>query len=261
MFKLKKLTAVVFVVAVCLCLLASLVRHQYVVPIIMYHSVNPDASWENRLTVSPQAFQRQMDFLKKNGYRVLPLEELSALIKNKSRIPGRTIAVTFDDGYKDNYVYAFPVLKKYGIPATIFVIISEIGRPDRLNWEEIREMQDSGLIVIGSHTFNPGPLTKIASDAELKKQISDSKKTLEDKLGKKINIFSYPEGRFNAKIRRMVMDSGYSAAVATNPGKRYPNNDVFALKRLRISENSKNLFIFWLETSGFYTFIKENRKK
>jgi len=72
-------------------------------------------------------------------------------------------------------------------------------------------------------------------------------------------MFSYPEGRFDDKIRQLVIDAGYRLAVATHPGKYYPNDDIFALKRLRISENAKGLFVFWAETSGFYTFIKEHR--
>jgi peptidoglycan/xylan/chitin deacetylase (PgdA/CDA1 family) len=243
-------------------LLVNFIQQKYVAPILMYHSVNPDAAPENRLAVSVKAFQRQMRFLKNNRYNVLPLEAIAHLIKEKKKIPPRTCAITFDDGYKDNYKYVFPILKKYNLAATIFVIINEVGRPqnDRLSWNEIKLMQDSGIITLGSHALGPEPLVNIESEDDLKREIFDSKKILEEKLGKEVSAFSYPEGRFNNEIRRLVIAAGYKLAVATNPGRKYPGDDIFALKRLRISFVSDNLFVFWIKTTGFYTFIKERRK-
>lgn len=241
--------------------LANFIQGKYVVPIAMYHSVNPGALPENRIAVSAQTFERQMRFLKKHHYNVLPLESVATLIKERKKIPSKTIAITFDDGYKDNYIYAFPILKKYNLPATIFIITDEVGRADRLSWDEIKTMQDSGIITFGSHTLGPEPLINIKSEQDLKKQIFDSKKILEEKLGRQIGAFSYPAGRFNDRIRQLVMTAGYKLAVATNPGKKFADDDIFALKRLRISANCNNLFIFWVETSGYYNFMREHRHK
>lgn len=263
MFKRKRLIfvlAVIFLIGFCL---VNFIRRQYVCPILMYHSVNPHAPPENRLVVSVNAFERQMRFFKDHDYNVVPLEIIGALIKDKKKIPPKTVALTFDDGYKDNYTYAFPILKKYNLPATMFIIINEVGRPqgDRLSWDEIEDMRDSGIITLGSHTIGPEPLVKIASEKEVKRQIFDSKKILEKKLGRAVNTFSYPEGRFNDKLKQLVIDAGYKVAVITNPGKSYPNDDIFALKRLRISSTSDSLFVFWIESSGYYNFIREHRHK
>jgi len=122
-------------------------------------------------------------------------------------------------------------------------------------------MQDSGLIHFGSHTLGPEPLINIKSGQEIKKQIFDSKKILEEKLGRRVDMFSYPEGLFNEKIKQLVKDAGYKLAVATNPGKKFANDDIFALKRLRISANADNLFVYWIETSGYYNFMREHRHK
>lgn len=257
--KRKRLIIVFSIFFLSVFLLVNYIRKNYVVPIIMYHSVSLNPAPENRLAVSIQAFERQMCFLKKHRYNVLPLEELAALIKDKKKIPPRTLAITFDDGYKNNYSFAFPVLKRYGLPATVFVIINEVNRPDRLSWEQIKAMQDSGIIIIGSHTLGAQPLVNIKSESELKREIFDSKKILEEELGRPVNMFSYPEGRFNAKIKKLVIDAGYKLAVATSPGKKFPDDDLLALKRLRISSTSDNLFVFWIETTGFYTFLKEHR--
>jgi peptidoglycan/xylan/chitin deacetylase (PgdA/CDA1 family) len=202
-----------------------------------------------------------MRFLKKHHYKVLPLGNIATLVRNKSKIPSKSIAITFDDGYKDSYTHAFPILKKYGLPATLFIIVNEVGRSDRLSWQDIKDMQSCGLINFGSHAVGPDPLVKIASEEELKMQIFDSKKILEKKLDRTVDAFSYPEGRFNAKIRQLVIDAGYKLAVATNPGKNFANDDNFALKRLRISSTCDNLFVFWIETSGYYNFMREHRHK
>lgn len=255
----KRKVIIIFVVILVLVSGREFFRRNYVLPIAMYHSVTPQAKDKNRLQVSLKNFQRQMEFLKRNNYNVLRLEELVNLIGEKKKVPPRSIVLTFDDGYKDNYQYAFPVLKKYNLPATIFIIVNEIGRPDRLSWQELKEMQDSGLISIGSHCLGPEPLVNIDSLPQLEKEIFDSKVRLEEGLGEEVSLFSYPEGRFNDKIKDLVIKAGYRLAVATSPGKKFANKDLFALKRLRISSTSNNLFVFWFETSGIYNFIKERR--
>jgi peptidoglycan/xylan/chitin deacetylase (PgdA/CDA1 family) len=263
MFKSKKLVFILTAIVLIALSQALFLRSNYMLPIIMYHSVNPSAERGNMLVVSDKTFLRQMRFLKEHHYNVVPLETVYDLIKNKKKIPMRTIAITFDDGYKDNYTYAFPILKKYNFPATIFVIVNEVERPegDRLSWGQMRAMQDSGIITIGSHTLSHIYFNEVYPDEQLKKEISGSKIILEEKLGRKINTFAYPGGRFNAKVKQLVIDAGYQMAVATNPGDKYPDDDIFVLKRLRISENAGNLFIFWVETSGFYNFMREHKMK
>jgi len=258
--RIKKLilfTGLFFLAAIIL--LAGLARQRYTAPIIMYHYVHYGANADDKLVVTPEAFQRQMRFLKERHYNVIPLEALAVLIKEKKKIPGRTIAITIDDGHKDNYNYIFPVLKKYNLPATMFLIVDEIGRAqnDRLSWGEIKEMQDSGLISFSSHALGAEPLVNIKSEEELKRQIFESKRILEEKLGKEVTIFSYPEGLFNAKIKKMVIQAGYLAAVSTSPGINSPSDDIFALKRLRISQNAGNLFVFYIQASGYYGPVRE----
>lgn len=245
----------------------NFIRQKYVAPIIMYHQVLARPNPGDRLAVSVKSFQRQMRFLKKHHYNVVPLETLVGLIKEKKKIPRRTLAITLDDGYKNSYTYAYRILKKYNLPATVFIIVNEVGRRnklgrrDRLSWDEIKQMRDSGIISFGSHCLGPEPLVNIKSEPAIKKEIFDSKKIIEEKLNQPITMFSYPEGKFTDKIRKLVIDAGYKLAVVTNPGKQFPNDDVFGMKRLRISSTSDNLFVFWIETSGYYNFIREQRRK
>ena len=251
------------VVILSFCAWLGFVACHYTAPVLMYHYINDEEPHKSRLGVSPKSFERQMRFLKEHNYNVTSLAELVDLIKYKKKIPCKTAAITFDDGYLDNYINAFPILKKYNLPATIFVVINRIGKrlgqDEYMDWRQIKELSDSGLITIGSHSMNHPNLSEIDSDEELRYEIFASKKILEEALQKKANFFSYPFGGINPVVRDLTREAGYAACVGTNFPRGYPADDIYALKRLRISENSKNLFIFWIETSGFYTYIKEQR--
>ena len=231
-------------------------REQYVVPIIMYHRIDEGATL-SKLSVSPESFKRQMGFLERHNYNVVRLEELPDLIK-RGALPYKTIAITFDDGYENNYIEAYPVLKELGIAATIFISPGLIGRDGYLSWDQIIEMSESGIISIGSHTMTHAYLPDLA-EQRLNAEIFDSKRAIESHVREKIASFSYPLGGFNEYIKDKVKKAGYRIAVATNPGRAYPKHDIFAMKRVRISGTSDNLFVFWIEASGFYTWIKEHR--
>lgn len=235
----------------------------YTAPILMYHYINDLEPARSKLGISPKTFERQMRFLRERKYNVISLEKLAELIKNKEKIPKKTVAITFDDGYLDNYTQGFPILKKYNIPATFFIVVNRVGKrlgnDDYINWQQLKEMSLSELVAIGSHSLDHPNLTETISDEELKNEISESKVILENMLAVKINSFSYPFGAVNSKAQKLVRDAGYKLAVRTNSPRGYPNDDIYGLKRLRISENSGNMFIFWIETSGFYNYIKEMR--
>lgn len=259
MFRRKKLIFSVCIVIITVLLVY--IRSLYMVPVLMYHSVNPKSDkGMYRLIVEPRTFQKQMQFLKSHQYNVVSLETVGRMIKDKEKIPPKTVAITFDDGYKDNYTYAFEVLKKFGFPATIFVIYDEVGRSqgDRLSWDEIKQMQASGLITIGGHTLGAQPLVDIKSVTELRRQIIDSKKMLEDKLGVEVDTFCYVGGMFNPQIKDLVKEAGYKYAVSNSLGKRFSNQDVYAIKRIRISQSSDNLFIFWIKLSGYYNSFRNH---
>lgn len=233
-------------------------RQAYVVPVLMYHMVGHNDMGAPKLIVNPESFDRQMRFLRDNRYNVVGLDKVAEYLQKKSPVPPRTVAVTFDDGTMDNYTYAYPILKKYGIPATIFVIIKKIGEPGFLGWKEIEEMSGSGLITIGSHTVSHLWLPSMGT-ADLRRELADSKRVLEERLGKPVDFLCYPIGAHNERVKREARGAGYRCAVATNPGKSSPADDIFAIKRLRISGTSDSLLVFWFETTGYYTLIKEWR--
>jgi peptidoglycan/xylan/chitin deacetylase (PgdA/CDA1 family) len=232
-------------------------RSVYVVPVLMYHKIDEHYK-ESKLSVSPESFERQMRFLRKNGYNIVSLDELAGLIKSKKSIPYKTVAITFDDGYENNYTAAFSVLKEYNIPACIFMPVDKIGREGYLGWKQLKEMSASG-IEIGSHTLSECYLPDIKDERRLRREIFDSRKRIKAEIPEGGDFFAYCGGGFDQKIRQLVIDAGYKGACATNPGKDYPDDDIYAIKRIRISRTSDNLLVFWIETSGLYTWIKEVR--
>lgn len=257
----KKRIAIISIIFVAVFFTAqAALRSIYVVPIPMYHSIDTISTEANRmLVVSPENFKRQMEFLKNNRYNVIALDELADIINSKRKIPPKTLCITLDDGYENNYKYAYPVLKRLRLPATIFIMANFVNMPGYLTSAQIKEMADNG-IYIGSHTKSHFWL----GGQDIKKareEIFESKQALERLTSKKVNFFCYPAGGFTKQARQLVVDAGYQGAVATNPGKKYPKQDLYALKRLRISKQCNNLFVFWIETSGYYTWIKEHRDK
>jgi len=215
------------------------------IPILMYHMVcETDDPKEKRYCCHPKAFKRQMAYLKRAGYRVIGLDDLINCIKDGSTMLQKSIAITFDDGFADNYDNAFPVLKKYGFPATIFVVsqlvdrtnewMQEEGFPARklLGWEELKDMSENG-ITIGSHTTTHALLIDIETESA-RHEISNSKSDLEDALAKPVHFFAYPYGRFNQQIEKVVAEAGYLGACSTRSGFNSAHANPFALRRIEV---------------------------
>lgn len=220
----------------------------YEAPVLMYHHVEPGTA-DSSPRVSLLTFARQMEFLKVHGYRVAPLEDLARMIKAGESIPSKTVAITFDDGYLDNFKYAFPVLKKMDFPATIFMITRNIGEKESLSEEDLRILDESG-ISIGSHTVNHAFLPDVRNKEELLFELDESKKKLESILGHSVKLFSYPAGGVTVESKALIEALGYEGAVTTNyDGGR---GDAYAIRRVKISEGKGSLFGFWLKTSGIY---------
>jgi peptidoglycan/xylan/chitin deacetylase (PgdA/CDA1 family) len=222
--------------------------------ILAYHSIN---NANSSLRVSPKQFEEHMHYLYNKNYKVVPLKEALA----QGRVARKTIAITFDDGYKDNYTNAFPILKKYNFPATIFLVSDYVNtnktfwwdeQVDKnasklLNWPEIKEMQKN-KIDFGSHTSSHPILTK-CSFKQAEKEITKSKTELNKRLGK-VDFFCYPEGKFNQQIKKIVKQH-YKSAFVTNGS----DKDLFEIKRIGIYRHN-SFFVFKLKLSGLYSFLK-----
>ena len=232
-------------------------RTQYVPPILMYHNID-ERSQEIKTSVSPESFQRHMEFLHNRNYNVVSFSEMIDLVKDGQRVPHKTVAITFDDGYEDNYTNAYPVLKKYDLPATIFVITRDIGKEGFLTRGQIKEMAKESRVEIGSHTHTH-PWLPGLEERDIIRELSRSRGIIEGITGQEEMTLCYPTGAFNEEVKEVVREIDYKGACTTSPGQKYPDDDIFGLKRVRISRSSDSLLVFWIESSGYYTFVKEHR--
>lgn len=229
---------------------------QYTVPILMYHHIQQSGA-DDRLSVSADNFKKQMEFLSKRKYKVVSLEELIKHLKSQKPLPHNLVAITIDDGYEDSYLNAFPALKSNNLPAEIFLITNYIGQEGYLIWKEIQEMA-ANRIDFGAHTKTHAWLASLEDIQLLRDQILGSKTILEAKLNRPVNFFCYPGGGISDLAKQVVVESGYHGACATHPGDKYAKYDIYALRRIKIS-NSDNLFGFWIKASGYYTLFKNKK--
>lgn len=231
-------------------------EHLYVVPILAYHHVD-EVMHKDSPTVFPENFLKQMEFIHDKGYNVITLDELVDAIIEKRKLPRNSVVITIDDGYKDNYVYAYPVFKKYNLPATIFIISGKIGQQDFLSWSQIKEMKQNN-ISFGAHTRSHAYLPDLKGE-QLKAEISGSKKDIERELKSEIKNFCYPIGGFSEEIIQIVKQSGFVSACTTNRGKGRFNKNVYALKRIKMTDSDIAFVRIWGKLSGFYNLFREEK--
>lgn len=212
--------------------------NQLKVPILMYHylglNLNPKDLARDSLSVSPEKFEAQMKYLKENGYTTTSLDTLYAALKRTTTLPEKVVILTFDDGYIDFYFNAYPILRKYGFSATVFVPTGLIGQPAYLSWHQIKEMHSSGLILFGAHTVNHLHLPSLPPEIALK-EMAESKTTLSDQLGVPINFSAYPYGSTDANTITLTKEAGYTGSVGTWPDKIQSEGTIYNMPRLRIS--------------------------
>ncbi len=218
--------------------------------VLTYHRIRDDDK-EPDISVSTENFKRQISYLK-NHFNVISLNDIVDNLSNQPNTSIDNIAITFDDGYKDNFLNAFPILKNYKLPAIIFLVSGQIAkREDMLNMNEIEIMKNNG-IVFGSHTVNHVILTKVDIDTAAK-EIFNSKQELENLLNEKVEFFAYPRGKknnFNEQIKALVKKAGYKAAFTTENGEVNNRSNLFELKRIGIRNCS--LFAFKTRVSGIF---------
>jgi len=226
-----------------------------IIPVIFYNKIDKPAadSLVRGGFTPPKRFARQMAYLKKAGFVFYSTSELIDHFRQHGAFPPNGIALTFDDGWKDNYANAFPVLRDLGIKATIFIIPSCIGQSStkaaaqgegarpHLNREEILEMSQHG-IEFGSHSLNHRLLHEL-SPGEVRTEVVEAKKHIEELTQRPCATFAYPAGFFSEEAKQIVKDAGHTAAFTTFYG---PNDhlDLFALNRTEILRRDRFLFQF-----------------
>ncbi len=216
--------------------------------VLNYHKVD---NVNSSLSVPPSEFERQMAFLAQNGYHTITPHELYMAFTDNGPLPNNPVLITFDDGYDDNYTNAFPILKKYGLQATIFVITSLMDQnyPGYLTWGHAAEMEASGIVTIESHTVSHGSLTDL-TDEQIRHELTDAKHEIEQRLGKEVEFLAYPTGAYNLHIASLVKEAGYKGAFTVRNGNMDSATNLYAIERVPIFQTS-DTFASFLERLKF----------
>ena len=224
-----------------------LVTTELRIPVLMYHRVGTaHNAWESKYCVSPEIFRHQMQRLQRAGYSAVSIEKFVAWLENGESLPPRAFVLTFDDGFKGVYDFAYPVLRQLAWPATVFLVADLIGQEDLwcrssnpsgatyplMDEDQIKEMRESGFS-FHSHSRSHASLRTL-DDRQLMDEISGSRASLQQLLQSSIDFFAYPFGHLDQRVIDETMKAGYRAAFCTQPGFNRRNVDRFRIRRLDI---------------------------
>ncbi|NLD87973.1 MAG: polysaccharide deacetylase family protein [Clostridiales bacterium] len=201
------------------------------VPILMYHAVNEKPWGLKELFMRPSDMEAQIKYLAENGFNTVTFEDLPNIDKIE-----KPVMLTFDDGYEDNYTDLFPILKKYNAKATIFVITDSVGGKNMLTAEQIKEMSDSGLVSIQSHTSTHPSMVSLKETALLR-ELNDSKMNLARLTGKIPFVLAYPNGEFNQAVT-VAMEEYYEYGLKKQGGIYVTDDKPYEINRIRVSRST-----------------------
>jgi len=244
-------TAIVLIVAV-------INLNNFGIPVLNYHLISNQKI--NSLAITPQEFDEQMSYLHNNGYTTISPDQLLDYIQYSNPLPENPILITFDDGYCDTYLEAYPIMKKYNFTATVFLITDYVGNNSRyLSWEQVKEMHDDGF-TFGSHTLDHISLAD-ATNEYVEYQLTKSREAIEWRLKEPIKYFAYPRGFYKQTSTQLLQQTGYRGAFTVNLGRNKTNSDIFALNRIPIFQTANTFRSFWLRLKFTQLVIDVNAAK
>ena len=199
------------------------------VPILCYHRFGDHS---DRMEVSESQFREQLNYLKEHDYRVVPMADLLRYIRGDGSLPKRAVVLTIDDGHRSAYRIAYPLLKEFGFPATLFIYSDYINNGG-LRWRELKEMTESGLITVQSHSKTHDNLTlRRRGESEsryrrrLRAEVNEPTALLRRRLGRKVEFYAYPYGdatpRVIQELRVNGLHLGLTVQPHANPAFAYP---------------------------------------
>jgi peptidoglycan/xylan/chitin deacetylase (PgdA/CDA1 family) len=212
-------------------------RTQVRVPILEYHYIRVNPDKRDRLgfnlSVTPDDFTAQMDWLKASGFHPVDLNEVRAYLHDRQPLPPRPVVLTFDDGYRDFYSTAFPILQAHGFKAVSYVVPGFLDRPNYMSRGDVVTIDRAGM-EIAAHTMNHVDLTK-ANGAQLVQQVDGSRSALEQLVGHPVLDFCYPSGMFNATVIASIQQAGFESGTTEQPGIQHAWANRHTWTRVRVN--------------------------
>lgn len=244
------------------------------IPVLMYHHFSEGKG--SPTIVNPNEFMGQLKYLKQAGYQTISNHDLLLYIEGKGKLPSKPLMITMDDGYESNYIYAFPILKQLNMKATIFVIGSVMRENNnspytpnafpKLSWEQSREMHNSGLIEIQSHTYDlhkkdrsyneridaviKGPIYQDGTLETIdqyynrtKDDLNKNKRMIEEKIGNTVVAFAYPYGAYSSDSEKILKETGHLLTFTVQEGVNQKEKGTTLLKRINVSSGTTGKMI------------------
>ncbi len=237
------------------------------IPILMYHAIRRDLCDRHpyyETNTSPERFTAQMKYLSENGYETIDLDDIAG-VRGQAFSHSKKVVITFDDGYRDFYTEALPVLSRYKFKAVVYVVSGFPGKTSThrdsvryMTWHDLREIQRHGM-AIGSHTASHCQLLK-TSESSMYRELVDSKQTIENELGIQVRSFAYPfafpehQTEFVNTLRSLLERSGYVNGVCTSIGTVGASSDLLCLPRLPINSYDDNRLLE-AKLNGAYNWV------
>jgi peptidoglycan/xylan/chitin deacetylase (PgdA/CDA1 family) len=208
------------------------------VPILMYHYISTPPADADRyridLSVSPELFETHLKYLADNGYHTVSLYDVYNYLATGAALPAKPVVLTFDDGYRDSYDFAFPLLKKHGFTGTFFIVSEFIDKvdPDYLTWPMVQEMSAAGMSVESHSRSHPDLRDRTFQD--LVWQLLGPIESITVYTGKRPHFFCYPSGRYDDAVIRVLKSVETWAAVTTQYGANETLSNAMTWSRIRV---------------------------
>lgn len=243
-----------------------LFRVSSAIPILMYHSISSEfgkySSAYYETTTHPRRFEEHMRLLHEEGYSTVSLDVVVRGMRNRMEEPRKIVAITFDDGFRDFYTDAYPVLARYGFMATMFIPSASVGNSVHgracMNWGEVRELNRAG-IMFGSHTVTHPQLHSVNGKQRFR-ELRESKDVIEQNIGRRVDSFSYPyafpeqDKSFTAQLKADLLACGYANGVSTIVGRANRKDEELFLRRLPAND-ADDASLLKAKLSGAYDWV------
>jgi len=215
-----------------------------IVPILVYHSIRPyvesDTPRVRRYVATPDTLESELTWLVQNGYSSVSFDDLVNHITAGAPLPAKPVILSFDDDWEGQYLYAFPLLKKYGFTATFYIWVVVVGMKNHMTWDQIREMQKEGM-KLGAHTITHPYLTRLRTEETLRHEILGSKEIIEAQTGAAVTSLAYPFGQYDERVVEAARAAGFTSARSTWPGVVHSKEGLFSLTGLTRTETETSL--------------------